>query len=677
MLRKKTVVMPGEVVLDPAKRYYISVLPGDAMDPGHAMGGAEVFYKNGAWQPVNVIVEPGPLPTATVSAFVFEDDFPMNGEDDTGGGVDVLAPNEPGLGGFNVIIYDNVGQFGDPAGQMTYDMFNQPLSNALAGTIDPATGKDACPISVNSRTGFDGVTSPTGITGMITVCPKYEADGTHSVPAGRPGGGAQPAARFLRRGGPSGSRPHCARRRVASDQHPGRRIRPRCVRQGERAELLPGVWAGRIPRGHRVRQSRHHQRPASRECAPTVRDCTHTITGKVTLAHMSRTPDERLYSTETNDAYAFTQTYVSLGSPDGADFAFARTADDGTFTFTNMPGGDWRITVFDQWTDLILDGYTTPVRVDAPTVDMGDIAVHQWRQNLYTRTFFDENGDGVSQDNEPGLTFVPTNIRYRDGSYSNFNSTDLNGFAGFNEVFPIFNWYVVETDSTRYKNTGTHVVYDAGGPVDGSPICGKPGIPECGNSTIGNHLARTVEDNSLPADLRIPGSVYCDNADCTGFSIANGPGSSASSNLSTGRIDPPWVQSYGWQGFLGQAGFLEFGKKPFAAGENGGIRGHVVYASTRPFDDPALLLQLSWEPLVPNVTINLYQEGTAPDGSTSLKLVDTTQTSSWDDWAQGFRTDANGNPVLLLTANRCRTSAARASRPPIPSISRSTTSPNS
>ena len=55
------------------------------------------------------------------------------------------APNEPGLGGFNVVIYDNVGQFGDPAGQMTYDMFNQPLSNALAGTIDPATGKRCLP----------------------------------------------------------------------------------------------------------------------------------------------------------------------------------------------------------------------------------------------------------------------------------------------------------------------------------------------------------------------------------------------------------------------------------------------------------------------------------------------------------------------------------------------------
>jgi hypothetical protein len=642
----KTVVMPGEVVLDPAKRYYISVLPGDGFDAGHVMGGAEVYYQNGAWQPVNVIVEPGPLPTATVSAFVFEDDFPMNGEDDTGGGVDVLAPNEPGLGGFNVIIYDNVGQFGDPAGQMTYDMFNQPLSNALAGTIDPATKQDACPIVSNSRTGIDGGTSPTGLTGVITVCPKYEADSktlsplagqvvVRNLPPGFYGVEAHPGADRIARG----------EEWLQTNTLDGGFAHDAFIKASE-----PSYFQEYGPAGFHVAigfanpaiiNGRH---PGV--CANRI-DCNHTITGKVTLAHMSRTPDERLYSTETNDAYAFTQTYVSLGSPDGADFAFARTADDGTFTFTNMPGGDWRVTVFDQWTDLILDGYTTPVRVESSTVNMGDIAVHQWRQNLYTRTFFDENGDGVSQDTEPGLTFVPTNIRYRDGSYSNFNSTDLDGFAGFNEVFPIFNWYVVETDSTRYKNTGTHVVYDAGGPVDGSTnVCGKPGIPKCGNSVIANHLARTSEDESIPADLRIPGSVYCNNADCTGFSIANGPASSASSNLSTGRIDPPWVQSYGWQGFLGQAGFLEFGKKPFAEGENGGIRGHVIYASTRPFDDPALLLQLSWEPMVPNVTINLYQEGTAPDGSKSLKLVDTTQTSSWDEWAQGFRKNADGSPVL-------------------------------
>ena len=170
-----------------------------------------------------------------------------------------------------------------------------------------------------------------------------------------------------------------------------------------------------------------------------------------------------------------------------------------------------------------MDGLSTPVALTGgQSLNMGDVPVQQWQANIYTRTFFDLNGDGVSQDNEPGLSLVPTNIRFRDGSFSNFNSTDLNGFAGFNEVFPLFNWYVVESDSIRFKNTGTHVVYDAGGPADGSPSCGQPGIPPCGNSSIGHYMANTSEQVPLPANLRVPGAVYCSNADCNGFSIANG-----------------------------------------------------------------------------------------------------------------------------------------------------------
>ena len=33
----------------------------------------------------------------------------------------------------------------------------------------------------------------------------------------------------------------------------------------------------------------------------------------------------------------------------------------------------------------------------------------------------------------------------------------------------------------------------------------------------------------------------------------------------------------------------------------GPIHGHVIYVSTRPFDNPQLLLQAKWEPLVANV----------------------------------------------------------------------------
>ena len=78
-------------------------------------------------------------------------------------------------------MFDDAGGTGDATGQMTYDMFNQPLVNSLAGTIDPATQLDACPISTISRIG----TNPngtydktqTGITGTIVTCPKFESDG--------------------------------------------------------------------------------------------------------------------------------------------------------------------------------------------------------------------------------------------------------------------------------------------------------------------------------------------------------------------------------------------------------------------------------------------------------------------------------------------------------------------
>ncbi len=674
---QKTATFPTDVALDPTKHYYISVLPGDAVDPGHAMGGAAIFPGQTS---VTVLVEPQNQKPAQLSAFVFEDDHPLNGEHDAGGGIDTLSPNEPGLGGFNITILDLVGMSGDSAGQLTYDEFNQPLSNALAGTIDPTTHQDACPISKRSRTGIDtsdggtGGPAPSdeGITGVIPVCPKYEADGTtlsplagqaivKNLPPGRYGIVATPAADRIARG----------EEWLQTNTLDGGKDLEAFLKINE-----PSYFQEFGPASYHVsigfaNPAWIHDVGTSLCNGPGAPACTQTVKGKATDARMSRTPDQRLYSSGTNDAFSYTQCYASLGSPDGADFTFAKCEDDGTFTLTGVPAGDWRLTIFDQWNDQIVDGISTPVRVGAsnmtlchgPTTsgsicDIGDLGINGWKNNLYTRTFFDVNGDGVSQDNEQGLTFVPTNIRYRDGSISNLNSTDLEGFAGFNEVFPIFNWYVMETDSTRYKNTGTHVVNDAGGPADASAVCGIAGFPACGSSSLLANMARTKEDFSVPTNLRVPGAVYCDNADCAGFSIATppvggGPGGS------TGRIDPASATSYGWQSFMGQNQYLEFGKKPFAAGENGGIRGHVVYTSTRPFDDPALLLQLTWEPLVPHVTINLYQEGFAADGvTTTLKLVDTTQTTSWDDWAQGFYPGTNkpnyelpgpgpGRPVLL------------------------------
>src|SRR5882757_747097 len=660
---QQTAVNPGQVVLNPTKRYYISVLPGDAANPfqtgnaqsGHGMGGAPIAAACTPVPPattctpaaapaVTVLTQKTPLPPAKLSVFVFQDDFPLNGEQDGGGGRAVLSPHEPGLGSFNITLFDDAGGTGDATGQMTYDMFNMPLANSLAGTIDPATGLDACPISQVSRQNPSDPTS-TGITGTIVTCPKYESNNLTLSPLagqavvanlmpGRYGVVATPGADRIARG----------EEWLQTNTLDGQKAHDSFLRVGE-----PSFFQEYGPAGYHV--SIGFANPAiitSRLAGVcngtdpniTGTNCTNTITGTVTTERMSRTPDERLYSSGDNSSFAFTQCFVSFGDHDGEDFAFTKCDSNGNFTLSGLPNGDWRLTVFDQWNDVLVDGLSTPVRLSGSGANMGQIAMNQWQANIYTKSFIDLNHDGV-QDNdvsgnlEPGLTLVPTNIRFRDGSYSNFNNTDLLGNAGFNEIFPLFSWYVVESDSTRFKNTGTHVVYDKGGPADGT--CNSTTAP-CGPATTNEaFLANTAEQNSVPAALRVPGARYCANPDCPAGDSAGG---------STGRVDPAWVTSEGWQGFSGQNSFIDFGKIPFVAGETGGIHGEVIYASTRPFDDPSLLIHTSWTPDVPGVTINLYQEGTAPDGSQSLKLVDTTKTSSFDDWAQGFYPGTSNKPYM-------------------------------
>jgi hypothetical protein len=677
---QKTPSTPDQVALDPSKRYYISVLPGDAANPfiagnttacpvttgttpagcGHGMGGAPVPVActpalgqttcTGSFPPVTILVQQDPYPPAALAVNVFEDDFPLNGEQDSGGGIDVLATNEPGLGGFNILLWDDMGGSGDVTGQMTYDMFNQPLSNSLDGYIDPATGQNACPITQQGQ----------GITGMIVTCPKYESDGVTLSPlAGQAVVKNLMPGRFSVQAIPGADRIARGEEWLQTNTLDGQKAHDSFLRIGE-----PDYFQEFGPANFHVNIG--FANPAiingrkAAICAGTDPNapnpgqsysCTSTVTGKVTTERMSRTPDERLYSSGSRDSFYFTQCYISVGDPDGEDFAFTKCNADGTFTLTGLPEGNWRLTTFDQWNDQIVDGLSFPVGLNASTVtNMGDVPANQWQANVYTKTFLDPSESGVYTASDQGLAFDQVSVRYRDGSMSNNLTTDFTGTANFNEEFPLFNWYTIETDTTRYKYTGIHTVYDSGGPADGTTSCGQtsPGYPLCGTAATGgtdpyNFLANTAEQNPLPADLSVPGAVYCATADCAGASVLNGPKPSGP-GVSTGRIDPPWLGVEGWQGYSGQNNFVEFGKAPYSAGENGGIKGHVVYASTRPFDDPQMLVQTQWEPLVPHVTVNLYQEGFAADGVTpTLTLVDSTQTSSWDDWAQGFRKNADGS----------------------------------
>jgi len=47
---------------------------------------------------------------------------------------------------------------------------------------------------------------------------------------------------------------------------------------------------------------------------------------------------------------------------------------------------DWRVTVFDQWNDTLVDGLSTPVRLSGSGANMGQIAMNQWQANIYTKS---------------------------------------------------------------------------------------------------------------------------------------------------------------------------------------------------------------------------------------------------------------------------------------------------
>jgi len=98
------------------------------------MGGAPIPFActlvppattcTGTFAAVTVIRSPRHTRRGKLSVFVYQDDFPLNGEHDGGGGgvggIDTtIASNEQGLGQFQIHLWDAFGGNGDFTGQMS------------------------------------------------------------------------------------------------------------------------------------------------------------------------------------------------------------------------------------------------------------------------------------------------------------------------------------------------------------------------------------------------------------------------------------------------------------------------------------------------------------------------------------------------------------------------------
>ncbi len=301
-----------------------------------------------------------------------------------------------------------------------------------------------------------------------------------------------------------------------------------------------------------------------------------TVTGRIVKTHQARPPDILLYN-----GVPVPECYIGLNTAAGTGVYVKACNDDSTFQINNVPPGTYQIVIWDKPLDTIFGFYTVIVPPAGGTINTGDIPVNQWFGTLKGTVFSDNtNTDGYMDPGESGIPNQIVNLRFRDGSMYQTTTTRPDGGYMFEEVFPFFKWLMVEVDYTRYKPTGSTLIVDDGGPLAPGAELNPQLQPE--NSNLGWR----TETSPFPVLLEAM-TLYAD-----------------------------------------QTNIINWGKVNYGQNENGGIAGIIYYATTRTEADPRAAVPDPWEPGIPRVQVNLYQDadmnGVIDDlnGDSSVTLAD-------------------------------------------------------
>ena len=331
-----------------------------------------------------------------------------------------------------------------------------------------------------------------------------------------------------------------------------------------------------------------------------------TLEGTVTNLHAARPPDVGFFS---GGPQAATTPWVGLNNESGQMIYAQRSDDDGNFSIAGVPDGFYQLVVWDDYLDIIIAfkdiqvfGGTCVTGVAQTPLplgcDFGDVPVFRWFTRIENTVFEDTNENGFWDDGETPMDLAGldnvlfeqgTAIRFRDGSVYQAFPTDVFGGIPYDEVFPFFNWMVMEVGYDRYRATGATVVVDAGGDPNGGGPWSFDGLlnPQPQEATAWSPAGPYRVDNSADGTVLLEA----------------------------------------FQGFIGHTSVIHWGKKawPDIGGvPTGGIAGIVFYAVTRAENSPRLAAAEEWEPGVPGVTVRLFDE-------TGTVLVNQVETDSWDD----------------------------------------------
>jgi hypothetical protein len=593
----------------PNRGYLVTVLANDGAgalnDPDYRIGGEPFRLPEDAGAIV-VELEPHPLPLATVRVKVFHDNKPVNNAED--------IPVEEGLAGFHITLHDRIGEvvtdwYGNPICTDYYPPGVPPYNLA----VDPA-GSD---YGVDSEGNYVPIPGTGGFcvsdaNGDVVV--KNMGPDKYAVEAIPPDGTAW----------------------IQTSTIEGHFEQDAWVAEGSTGYATEGelfgqtvVWFGFI-------------RPCT--FGNLTDDCTSThanlsgrqgrITGRVRAVAL----DAEVPITELGRVVP--RPYLALNNIGGDDEQvwMGRGNADGTFTIPNVPVGLYQLVVWDKPLDQIISFLTVEVTQDnciagnlGPcTVAMGDIGVPDWFGRTLGTAYIDANENGVRDPGERGLPRQDLDTRFKDGTIQYATVADNKGNYRFDEVFPNLAWTITEVGYGRFKNTGA-AAYATD--LEGNPL-NYPWVNDC------------TDIDSNPVSPCTPGSAVreCTNVD-DWRTCEHGP---INQDLGLAGLLQATIN---WAGLTN---YIDWGKKAFAPGENGGIVGIVFNAVTRNELNARLQAAEDYEPGIPGAVIKLYapkRDGSGrimydPDTGAVMKDHLAAIYDGADSWYDSLPTDCN--PVSTM-----------------------------
>ncbi len=268
-----------------------------------------------------------------------------------------------------------------------------------------------------------------------------------------------------------------------------------------------------------------------------------------------------------------------------------RGQPDGTFFIQGVPPGVYQMAIWDEPLDYIIAFRTVQVS-PGRHVDMGDVGVPRWYGYIKGKVFHDLDEDCAVDEGETGIANVAVGTRFKDGSVQYSTVTDMHGNYGLDEVFELERFAAAEVDFTSLGVTG----------AEGTPDYGIPTTVPTGCLGPGGEPARCAE-------------------------IFQGALSAAALTWAakTNKID--------------------WGKRLYAEGENGGISGMIFYATMRNELNPRYAVAEDYEPGIPGVVVNLYSATVDPETG-EVSQGDPVNTTTSDGWEHPTGcVDHNNDPV--------------------------------